>query len=353
MASPFRPRVDKRNGRPRHEKEKHVIFKFQCCQGPTERKGERQFPVQERTSSRSPKHYDNVSNMSADKQRFTIRASGSRLRKGLLAIPQKFKGWFPNEKCQIQVVFDDGEEAEGLTFRPYDRIEKEIRIFGLGHWFSDRNVREGDLISITVEDWGRRLYRIVLDRYVREREEQKARQKLKAARTDAEAVQELSALSRLTRKRPRDVAQTELLRIAQESSRRPRPRITHAWAERHEEVPSGIRVLLRELHDGKWQLCSFTFQKQNGEPYFEIHHLDPEVGHHPSNLLVLCPNCHAQIEHASVTDFQWAAIWLVGVTINGKQLSVRQPLAHGSIRRSLLAFAILIAANQIGRLVAH
>jgi 5-methylcytosine-specific restriction endonuclease McrA len=289
--------------------------------------------------------------VSADKQRFTIRATASRLEKGLLAIPQKFTGWFPGEKGQIQVVFDDEEKAKALTFHPYDPTVKENRIFGLAHWFSKRGVREGDLISITLEDLDRRLYRIVLDRFIREREVQKARQKLQAAPTDSEANQEFGRLSRLTRKRPRELAQEELLRIAQESPRRPRPRASPGAAERREAVPSGIRVLLGELHHGKCQLCSFTFEKRNGEAYFEIHHLDPAVGHHPTNLLVVCPNCHAQFEHATVTDFRWAGNWLVGVMINGKGVAIRQPLAHDSIRRSLLGLVIVLAATQVGRVL--
>ncbi len=287
--------------------------------------------------------------MSTEKQRFTIRASASRLEKGLLAIPQRFKDWFPREKGQIQVVFDDEEKVKALTFHPYDPVVKENRIFGLPHWFSERGVREGDLISITVEDQGRRLYRIVLDRYVREREEQKTREKLRAAATDSEAERELSALSRLTRRRPRELAQQELLRIAEQSPRRPRPRISPGATERHEGVPSGMRVLLRELHDGKCQLCSFTFEKRNGEPYFEIHHLDPDVGHHPSNLLVVCPNCHAQFEHATIDEFKWVDNWLVGVMINGKRIAIRQPLAHDSIRKALVGLCIAVAVAQIGR----
>lgn len=289
--------------------------------------------------------------MSTEKQGFMNRVLASRLEKGLLAIPQKFKDWFPSEKGQIQVVFDDEEKPKALTYHPHDPKVKENRIFGLGRWFSKRGVREGDLISITLEDRDRRLYRIALERFVREQGERKARQKLQAARTDAEAEQELSTLSRLTRKRPRELAQEELLRIAQGSLRQPRPRVFPGAAERHEGVPCGIRVLLRELHDGKCQLCSFTFEKRNGEPYFEIHHLDPEVGHHPSNLLVVCPNCHAQLEHAKVTDFRWAGNWLVGMTINAKHVAVRQPLAHDSIRRTLLGLGIVVAAAQIGRLL--
>ena len=291
--------------------------------------------------------------MSTEKQRFTIRATASRLEKGLLAVPQKFTEWFPGEKGQIQVLFDDEEQTKTLTFHPYDPTVKENRIFGLGQWMSKRGVREGDLISITLEDQTKQLYRIALDRYVQERQESKARQGLQAARTDSDAERELSTLSRLTKRRPRELAQEELLRIAQQSARQPRPRVSPAATERHEGVPSAIRVLLRELHDGKCQLCSFTFEKLNGEPYFEIHHLDPEVGHHPSNLLVLCPNCHAQFEHATVSDFKWIGIWLVSVKINGKRIAVRQPLAHDSIRRALLSFVAAIAVTQIGRISAR
>jgi len=69
--------------------------------------------------------------VSTDKQRFTIRASASRLDKGLLAVPQRFSGWFPRERGQIQIIFDDEEKIRALTFQPYDPTVKENRIFGL------------------------------------------------------------------------------------------------------------------------------------------------------------------------------------------------------------------------------
>lgn len=285
--------------------------------------------------------------MTTEKQRFTLRASASRLDKGLLAIPQKFRSWFPGEKGQIQVVFDDEQKAKALTFHPYDPTVKENRIFGLRNWFSKRNVGEGDLISITVEDVRKRLYRIALDRYVRDRQEQQARQTLRVARTDSEAAQGLATLSQLTRKRPRETARQELLRIAQGSERRPRPRVSPGAIECHEGTPSGIRLLLREVHDGKCQLCTFTFEKRNGEPYFEIHHLEPDIGHHPSNLLVVCANCHAQLEHAFVANFTWAGIWLIGVTINGRRISIRQPLADDSMRCALLGLVVVVAGAHV------
>jgi len=166
-----------------------------------------------------------------------------------------------------------------------------------------------------------------------EREEQKAREKFRTAPTDSEAKQELSALARLTGKGLRELAREELLRLAQHPIHQPRPTVSLGGADRHQGVPSPIRVLLRGFYEGKCQLCSFTFEKSNGEPYFEIHHLVPAVGHHLCNLLVVCPNCHAQFEHATVTDFKWVGNWLVGATINGERIAVRQPLAFVSRRR--------------------
>jgi len=286
-----------------------------------------------------------------DRQRFTVRASASRIDKGLFGIPQKFKDWFPEEKGQIQVVLDDEDTSKTLTFHPYDATTKESRIFGLRNWYAKRDVRQGDLISVTLEDRDRRLYRIALERYLLERQEQLARQRLQEASTDSEAEQQLTILWRVTKRRPREVAQRELLQIAQQSARQSRPTVLPAAAERREGVPPGTRILLRELHEGKCQICSFTFEKRNGEPYFEIHHLDPKIGHHPTNLLVVCPNCHAQLEHAAVSDLRWAGQWLVGLAINGKRLSVRQPLAHDSIRRALLGLFIVITAIRLGRLL--
>jgi hypothetical protein len=287
--------------------------------------------------------------VSDENPRFTIRASASRLNKGLLAVPQKHKTLFPTERASIQVAFDDESETREVTFHPYDPVTKEARILGLGNWFKTRGVREGDKISIVLEDPERWRYRLVLDRYLLQQQETQARQQLEDALTDSEAQQQLEKLVRLARRRSRDVAGEELLRLAHESQREARPIIAAPVSERHEGVPSGIRILLRELHDGKCQICSFTFEKRNGEPFFEIHHLDPKVGHHPTNLLVVCPNCHAQLEHATVTDLRWAGAWLVAVRINGKRFSVRQPLAHDALKRGLFLLLIMAAA-QISRI---
>ena len=291
--------------------------------------------------------------MDAQKHGFTIRVSASRLAKRLLAIPQRFRGLFPNGKGHIKVVFDDGDRIETLSFVPYDAKVKESRIFGLSRWFSKRNVRRGDIVSVTVEDEARGIYRITLDRYVRQRQEGRARKKLRSARTEVIAREGLRALVQLARKRPRHVAKEELLRITQESHRQPRPRLSTHASYRYEGVPAAIRVLLGEVHQGKCQVCSFAFRKRDGEPYFEIHHIDPQAVHRPCNLLLLCANCHAQFEHAKVTDFLWVANWLVSVKINGKRFAVRQPLAGESPAKTVNGALLLLIGAQMGPLMTY
>jgi 5-methylcytosine-specific restriction endonuclease McrA len=287
--------------------------------------------------------------MGAGKDRFTIRASASRIDKGLLAIPQRFRDLFPQERTRIRIVFDDGEKIKEHTFQPFDSVVKESRILGLRHWLAARRVREGDLISIAVENAEHRLYRVALDRFVLERAEERARRRLLAAENDSTAEEQLAVLSHLTRRRPREVARAELLRIERQSARKTRPTVAPRVSERREVVPSSVRILLRELHDGKCQLCSFTFEKRNGEPYFEVHHLDPRSGHHPSNLLVVCPNCHAQLEHATVTAPTWSGCWLTSLTINGRRAHVRQSLADVSHWGSLVVLAVIAAAARASR----
>jgi hypothetical protein len=72
-----------------------------------------------------------------------------------------------------------------------------------------------------------------------------------------------------------------------------------------------------------------------------VHHVDPEAGHHPQNLLVLCANCHAQMEHAEVAVKRDEQGWVVAVVINGKERTVRQALATKR-RQSLMTLLALI-----------
>lgn len=271
---------------------------------------------------------------------FSIRVTASRVSKGLLAIPRGMESELPSEKRLIRVFFDDDESPETKLYQPYDATVKECRVYGLGPWFQKRGVVPGDVIAVTIEDQERGVYRIALTRYVREKQLTVTRRRLHAAPTAEDAARELQQLARISRKRTRAVAQEELERIARELPSQYRKRVSPPTSPRREGVPEAIRALLEAVLEGKCQICSFTFLKRGGNPYFEIHHLDPERGHHPANLLVVCPNCHAQFEHAEVNDLEYLSGWLVAVRIAGKRRVVRQPFAQvsffGQVIRSLM-----------------
>lgn len=270
---------------------------------------------------------------------FTIYATASRISKGLLAIPRKYSGDFPVTKGNILVVFDDGSREEAKLYLPYNPKVKECRIFGLSRWVSKRHVVPGDVITITVEDPAKPTYRIALDRYVRQRQEAEARRQLYSAESVDAATEQLRRLAEATRKKSHEVALQELARMAQtEMPQRQRSPVLHKG--RREAVPASVRALLEAIHLGRCQICSFAFKKRDGSSYFEIHHLDPDKGHHPTNLLVVCPNCHAQLEHADVSEVERVMGWLVAVTINGNRMSVRQPFVQ---RRAPILVGAVIA----------
>jgi hypothetical protein len=284
-----------------------------------------------------------------DDDRIGIRVTASRLSKGLLAVPQEHVHLFPKEKQEIRVRLEDGNRLTALTYSPFGDRTKEARIFGLGTWFKNARIHEGALLWIIRE--GVDQYRIVSDRALKLETENAARAHLTEAPSEAEADNDLQVLSRLTRKPRQVLVREEVERIAKATKCTPRPRLRIPHALRSEGVPAGLRILLRELHNGKCQLCSFTFQKQDGYPYFEIHHIDPACGHHPYNLLLVCGNCHAQLEHAFVTDHIWQSKWLVRVTINGKKIAIRQPLLTNIDRRAILGIGMLFLLGKVGLLL--
>ena len=72
--------------------------------------------------------------------------------------------------------------------------------------------------------------------------------------------------------------------------------------ESRESVPASLRAILARLYKGQCQISGFSFLKRDGEPYFEVHHIDPLLGHHAKNVLVVCPNVHAQFTEISTAD---------------------------------------------------
>lgn len=258
-----------------------------------------------------------------DEKRIRILLTKSRISKGLLAISRKFQQFFPSSAQEVTVFFDDEEKPYQKPYTPYESTAKECRIYKLRQWFRKHQATVGDWVEVIVEKTG--YYRLIF----RKRSEEELRRELHKAKTEEQATEALLKLAKAQRVLPRKAALKELKRLSEQTVKR--KRITVAPRERYEGVPASIRALLKAVYGGRCQICGFTFRKRNGEPYFEVHHVDPEGGHQPQNLLVLCANCHAQMEHADVEEVKRDEQgWVVAVTINGKRHPVRQALTSGS-----------------------
>src|SRR3990167_3404858 len=87
---------------------------------------------------------------------------------------------------------------------------------------------------------------------------------------------------------------------------------------------SFVSKSLIDSDKGRCQLTDFGFLMKNREPYFEIHHMRPDYGHHLKNLIVVCPNIHAQFEYANVKEYFDGEGWLRRVKFNSQSYLVRQ-----------------------------
>lgn len=72
------------------------------------------------------------------------------------------------------------------------------------------------------------------------------------------------------------------------------------WEQKNNE----IRTFLREQYGGKCQICSYSFTKRDGEPYFEGLYLVSRTKgawiDRSGNVLCLCANCCAKFEHGQI-----------------------------------------------------
>jgi hypothetical protein len=73
-----------------------------------------------------------------------------------------------------------------------------------------------------------------------------------------------------------------------------------AWEGKNKE----IITFLKETYNGECQICSETFPKRNGEPYFErvylVSYTKARWIDQPGNVLCLCPTCCAKFKHGAV-----------------------------------------------------
>ena len=82
---------------------------------------------------------------------------------------------------------------------------------------------------------------------------------------------------------------------------------------------------LKKYYDFKCQICQKSIVRKHGPPYVEAAHINPksEMGSEiPSNILILCPNCHKEFDYGDRIVTKHTKN-IVEFTINGVNHSIR------------------------------
>lgn len=252
----------------------------------------------------------------------TVKTTKSRIAKGLLAIPVSLVDLFPKDKGQILLINENGQ-SERKKFTAYSRSTKECRIGGLAAFYTQYSVEDGDELVIQKinedtfrllpESIFRKKYLSSLSLFEESDDEETAQKTLNE-------VKEIANISVDT------ILLNAFIQLSNESIIQQRKTAEVKQQARRESVPLALRKILLSIYDGKCQITNFTFLTKSGSPYFEIHHIDPLTGNHPKNLLVVCPNVHAQFTHADIEQTFDGEGWLRSVKFNGEFYTVLQKI---------------------------
>lgn len=253
----------------------------------------------------------------------SIRITKSRIEKGLLAIPKSFSNYLPNSNQKIKVYLNDSVIPQIKTFSSFDSPTNENRIGGLKNWFLENEIKEGDEIVLQILDKEKFIYRLFKEEIFLKKTEE-FQTDFDNSKDEKTAEEKIERISNLTQVDQNKIVYNEFLRLTKYSNEEVRKRLKISNRLNRETTPSGIRTILGNIYGGHCQACSFTFLKKDKKPYYEIHHLDASLGHHPRNLILVCANCHRQFEYADVIkDFNIDG-WLIRVLFNQKEYLIKQ-----------------------------
>lgn len=253
----------------------------------------------------------------------TIRITQSRIDKGLIAIPTDISNFFPDHNDTIQVYLDDSPISQIKHYSSYNSSTRECRIGGVREWFQKHQMKNGDEIVIQFLDKEHFVYRLISEKnfLLKTKELQTT---FDASENEPEASENISIISKWTNVSENKVFLHEYYRLINFPFNKDRQYSKKNSASMKESTQSNLRILLENIYKGHCQICDFWFLKKDKRPYFEIHHLDPLKSHHPKNLLVICGNCHNQIEYANVKKELNDDNWLIKVYFNEKIYLVKQ-----------------------------
>jgi hypothetical protein len=249
----------------------------------------------------------------------TVRTTKSRINKGLLAIPVSLIDFFPKEKSKIFVLYEDGSEKI-KSFTPYNSSSRECRIGGMKEFYEKYSIYDNDEIVIQKIDDDKfkllpeKMFEFRMLGYLSEFEK---------SSNDAEANQKIHDIAKLANITTNEMLKNAFVNLSNFDL--PKRAVNERNKSKvNESVPLSMRKILLSLYEGKCQITQFTFLKRDGNPYFEIHHIDPKIGNHFKNLLVVSPNTHAQFTYSKTEQTFDNEGWLREVKFNNKSFSVFQ-----------------------------
>ncbi|MGI9461414.1 MAG: HNH endonuclease [Alphaproteobacteria bacterium] len=250
----------------------------------------------------------------------TIKITQSRIAKGLLAIPVSLIDKFP-KKNRIITVFENDKAVE-KPYTSYNSSSKECRIGGMQNFYKKYKIQNGDELVIII--LSNNNYKIIPEKIFK-KEFQTLENKIDNTIEDHKIDLLFKDLSKLTNQNQSAVMQNEFIRLATNDFEN-RKIIKNKNIFHKDSVPPAIRNILLTLYQGKCQLSNFTFMMKNDKPYFELHHINPKLGHHVKNLLVVSPNIHAQFTHANFQQIFDNDGWLRKVIFDYQQYNVFQAI---------------------------
>ncbi|MFH1861974.1 MAG: HNH endonuclease signature motif containing protein [bacterium] len=251
----------------------------------------------------------------------TIKLTKSRIDKGLLAIPATLRDRFPNNKKRIPILLDDSLTPVLKSFTPYESSSRECRIGGLSEWFLKNAIKDSDEIVIQIFEDGE-CFRLISERHFLDNV-RRIREAVWNSKEEEDAESAVIILAKQLNADRKMIITNEFVQLSQLAVQE-RKHQKERRIQDKENVPAIIRILLREVYKGHCQLTNFTFIQRSGKPYFEIHHINPDLGSHLKNLLVVCPNIHAQFTYADHEDFFDEAGWLRHVIFNKTKYKAKQ-----------------------------
>ena len=250
----------------------------------------------------------------------TVKTTKSRIDKGLLAIPASLVHLFSKVKNNKIYLVNETGAAEAKSFTPYDSSSRECRIGGLKPFYQRYKVKDGDELVIQFLDDNK--FRILPEALFL-KTLNKHFSKLENSQSEKETDRLLSKISEITNLSREEILRNEYVVLSNRKIEL-RKKIKKKETLVRENVPFSIRRILLELYKGKCQVTGFTFQMKSGSPYFELHHIDSEKGNHVKNILVVCPNVHAQFTYANVEHHFDQDGWLRKVKFNQDEYNVFQ-----------------------------